>query len=100
MDGVIYHGNMLLPGVTEFVDWLKTEKHKAFLFLTNSSERAPQGSCSRSWHVWGWTVDESHFYTSALSTAAFLQVNSARGAACMLSASRVWSARCMTRALP
>lgn len=22
MDGVIYHGNRLLPGVTEFVDWI------------------------------------------------------------------------------
>mgnify|MGYP002522484154 CR=1 FL=1 len=22
MDGVIYHGNRLLPGVKEFVDWL------------------------------------------------------------------------------
>ncbi len=25
MDGVIYHGNRLLPGVTEFVDWLRKE---------------------------------------------------------------------------
>ena len=41
MDGVIYHGNNLLPGVPEFVDWLKAE-NKAFLFLTNSSERAPR----------------------------------------------------------
>ncbi len=23
MDGVIYHGNLLLPGVREFVDWLE-----------------------------------------------------------------------------
>lgn len=23
MDGVIYHGNVLLPGVAEFVEWLK-----------------------------------------------------------------------------
>ena len=35
MDGVIYHGNKLLPGVKEFVDWLYAEK-KNFLFLTNS----------------------------------------------------------------
>ena len=28
MDGVIYHGNMLLPGVVEFVAWLKKEKKK------------------------------------------------------------------------
>ena len=26
MDGVIYHGNKLLPGVKEFVDWLYAEK--------------------------------------------------------------------------
>jgi len=38
MDGVIYHGNKLLPGVPEFVEWLKKEGKK-FLFLTNSSER-------------------------------------------------------------
>ena len=41
MDGVIYHGNKLLPGVREFVDWLYKEK-KHFLFLTNSSERSPK----------------------------------------------------------
>ena len=41
MDGVIYHGNRLLPGVKEFVDWLYQEK-KHFLFLTNSSERSPK----------------------------------------------------------
>ena len=41
MDGVIYHGNKLLPGVREFVDWLYNEK-KHFLFLTNSSERSPK----------------------------------------------------------
>ena len=32
MDGVIYHGDRLLPGVREFVDWLYAEK-KEFLFL-------------------------------------------------------------------
>ena len=46
MDGVIYHGNRLLPGVKEFVDWMYQEKIN-FLFLTNSSERSPR-SFSRS----------------------------------------------------
>ena len=23
MDGVIYHGNRILPGVVEFIDWLQ-----------------------------------------------------------------------------
>jgi NagD protein len=41
MDGVIYHGNRLLPRVPEFVAWLQREQKK-FLFLTNSSERSPR----------------------------------------------------------
>ena len=41
MDGVIYHGNQILPGVKEFVEWLYRE-NKNFLFLTNSSERSPK----------------------------------------------------------
>ena len=39
MDGVIYHGNKILPGVKEFIEWLQKE-NKRFLFLTNSSERS------------------------------------------------------------
>ena len=39
MDGVIYHGSKILPGVKEFIEWLQKEK-KRFLFLTNSSERS------------------------------------------------------------
>ena len=39
MDGVIYHGDRLLPGVKEFVDWLYRE-NKKFLFLTNASSRS------------------------------------------------------------
>jgi NagD protein len=77
MDGVIYHGNKLLSGVTEFVDWLRKEK-KAFLFLTNSSERAPRELQQKLWRL-GLDVDEDHFYTSALSTAAFLKQQSPRG---------------------
>ena len=74
MDGVIYHGNLLLPGVREFVNWLYQEK-KRFLFLTNSSERSPrelQQKLSRM----GLDVDESHFYTSALATAKFISEQS------------------------
>lgn len=36
MDGVIYRGGSLLPGVKEFVEWLYREG-KSFLFLTNNS---------------------------------------------------------------
>lgn len=70
MDGVIYHGDMLLPGVKEFVAWLYRE-NKKFLFLTNASGRSPK-ELQQKLDRMGMDVDESHFYTSALATAKFL----------------------------
>ena len=71
MDGVIYHGNHLLSGTVDFVDWLNRE-NKKFLFLTNSSERSPKELQQKLARL-GLEVDESHFYTSALATAAFVK---------------------------
>ena len=71
MDGVIYHGDRLLPGVSRFVDWLYRED-KQFLFLTNSSARSPKELQQKLLRM-GLEVDESHFYTSALATADFLK---------------------------
>ncbi len=70
MDGVIYRGNQLLPGVKEFVEWMDREG-KAFLFLTNSSERSPKELKQKLGRM-GLVVGEEHFYTSALATAHFL----------------------------
>jgi len=70
MDGVLYHGNNLLPGAKDFVDWLKSE-NKQFLFLTNSSERS-QKELQQKLERLGIDVGEEHFYTSALATAGFL----------------------------
>lgn len=70
MDGVIYHGNKLLPGVREFVDWLYAN-NKEFLFLTNSSERSPRELQQKLARM-GLEVNEKHFYTSALATAKFI----------------------------
>ncbi len=70
MDGVIYHGEKLLPGAREFVSWLEAEG-KRYLFLTNSSERSPR-ELSQKLARLGLTVGEEHFYTSALATAEFL----------------------------
>lgn len=74
MDGVIYHGNQLLPGVKEFVDWLYRNE-KPFLFLTNSSERSPL-ELQEKLHRLGLDINETHFYTSALATAKFLSSQS------------------------
>lgn len=74
MDGVIYHGNQILPGVKEFVEWLYRE-NKQFLFLTNNSGKTPM-ELSQKLKNMGLDVDESHFYTSALATAKFLSKQS------------------------
>ncbi len=70
MDGVIYHGNRLIPGVKEFIDWMKQEQ-KRYLFLTNSSERS-QMELRLKLRRLGLDVEADHFYTSALATAGFL----------------------------
>lgn len=71
MDGVLYHGNRLIPGAVEFVKWLN-ENNKKFLFLTNSSERSPRELAQKLGRL-GINVSEDHFYTSALATASFLK---------------------------
>lgn len=71
MDGVIYHGNKLLDGVKEFVDWLYSE-NKQFLFLTNASRKTPRELQQKMFRL-GLDISEEHFYTSALATAKFLQ---------------------------
>ena len=70
MDGVIYHGNKILDGVADFVNWL-IENDKKFVFLTNSAERTPH-ELSMKLERMGLNVSASHFYTSAMATAEFL----------------------------
>lgn len=71
MDGVLYHGNLLLPGAKEFVSWLQ-EENKKYLFLTNNSGMTPR-ELKQKLERLGLSVPEEHFYTSALATAKFLR---------------------------
>ena len=70
MDGVIYHGNRVLEGVPEFVNWMK-DSGKKFVFLTNSPEKTPH-ELSMKLKRMGLDVSADNFYTSAMATAAFL----------------------------
>lgn len=79
MDGVIYHGNKLLPGVNEFVSWMENTGKK-YLFLTNASERTPKELHEKLKRL-GINVGEDHFYTSALATASFLASQKPDGSA-------------------
>ena len=79
MDGVIYHGNKILPGTQDFIDWLQ-KTGMPFLFMTNSSERSPR-ELSEKLHRMGIAIEESRFYTSAMATAAFLASQKPGGSA-------------------
>ena len=70
MDGVIYHGNKILDGVADFVNWM-IDNNKKFVFLTNSPEKTPH-ELSMKLDRMGLTVSPDHFYTSAMATAEFL----------------------------
>ena len=70
MDGVIYHGNKLLDGVIEFVEWMNNNDKK-FVFLTNSPERTPH-ELSMKLKRMGLSISADHFFTSAMATADFL----------------------------
>lgn len=71
MDGVIYHGNRILPGAVEFIKWLQ-DNNKEYLFLTNNSGKTPK-ELNQKLERMGVEVTEDHFYTSALATAEFLK---------------------------
>ena len=90
MDGVIYHGSKLLPGVLEFVAWLRKE-NKKFVFLTNSSART-QRELSEKLARMGLKVGESHFYTSARATATFLASQRPGGSAYVIGDAGIISA--------
>ncbi len=70
MDGVIYHGNRILDGVADFINWL-IANNKKFVFLTNSAEKTPH-ELSMKLSRMGLNVGADHFYTSAMATAEFL----------------------------
>ena len=71
MDGVLYHGNRILPGAAEFIRWLQ-ENRKEYLFLTNNSGMTPK-ELQQKLQRMGLEIPEEHFYTSALATAEFLK---------------------------
>lgn len=79
MDGVVYKGSQLVPGADTFVEKLKRGGHK-FLFLTNNSKQTPL-DLRRKMLDLGIELEEKHFYTSALATAAFLNMQNPKGSA-------------------
>jgi NagD protein len=79
MDGVIYHGQSLLPGAREFLEWLKANG-KRYLFLTNNSQLTRE-ELRQKLHRLGVEVEAMSFYTASLATASFLASQEPGGSA-------------------
>ena len=82
MDGVLVHGQRAIPGAPEFVQRLNEGRYK-YLILTNNSRYTPTDFQHRL-QAAGINVDTSHIYSSALSTAAFVQSQKPHGSAYVL----------------
>jgi len=70
MDGVVYGGDLMIPGADEFVARLLSQKIP-FSFMTNNSQRT-RLEAVRKLRKLGIEVTEKHIYTSAMATGKFL----------------------------
>lgn len=70
MDGVIYGGDVLIPGADHFIERL-IEENIPFTFMTNNSQRTPL-EVVRKLRKLGIEVTENHVYTSAMATGKFI----------------------------
>jgi len=70
MDGVVYGGDLMIPGADEFVARLLSQ-NIPFSFMTNNSQRT-RLEAVRKLRKLGIEVTEKHIYTSAMATGKFL----------------------------
>lgn len=82
MDGVIYGGDIMIPGADLFIDRLLKE-NVPFMFMTNNSQRT-RLEAVRKLRKLGINVTENHIYTSAMATAKFLGSQIPNGTAYVL----------------
>src|SRR5688572_14661418 len=82
MDGVVYGGDLMIPGADGFVAKL-LEQEIPFMFMTNNSQRT-RLEAVRKLAKLGIKVTEGHIYTSAMATAKFLASQIPNGTAYVL----------------
>ncbi len=82
MDGVLVHGNRIIPGADTFIQKLRDQKRK-FLLLTNNPVYTPPDLAHRLQAI-GIEITENQIFTSALATALFLQKQRPNGKAFVL----------------
>ncbi len=82
MDGVVYGGDVMIPGADSFIAGL-VKQNIPFCFMTNNSQRTRLETV-RKLKGLGIQVTEKHIYTSAMATAKFLATQMPQGTAYVL----------------
>ncbi|CAN5301362.1 HAD-IIA family hydrolase [soil metagenome] len=82
MDGVVYGGDLIIPGADVFIKSLVSQ-NIPFSFMTNNSQRT-RLEAVRKLHKLGMDVTEKHIYTSAMATGKFLSTQIPSGTAYVL----------------
>lgn len=79
MDGVLVHGNQIIPGAESFINLLKKEQRK-FLILTNNPLYTTRDLAHR-FNVIGLDISSDQIFTSAMATARFIHKQKPNGKA-------------------
>ena len=82
MDGVVYSGDIMIPGADKFIARLLKEGIP-FSFMTNNSQRTRLEAVRKLSRL-GIIVTENHVYTSAMATGNFLASQTPQGTAYVL----------------
>src|SRR3982750_2142232 len=82
MDGVVYGGDIMIPGADKFINGLVKDKIP-FMFMTNNSQRT-RLEAVRKLAKLGIDVTVDHIYTSAMATGKFLSSQIPGGTAYVL----------------
>ncbi|MBZ0298832.1 MAG: haloacid dehalogenase, partial [Anaerolineae bacterium] len=72
MDGVLWHGDVPLPGLHEFFDLLHTRPFP-YILATNNSSRTRQDYVAKLAKMGVPDITPEHIVTSGTATAAYLQ---------------------------
>jgi len=79
MDGVLIHGNKMIPGADEFIQRLK-KKGKKFLVTTNNPSFTP-GDLAHRLKTIGLNIEPEQIFTSAMAAANFVSSQKPQGKA-------------------
>ena len=79
MDGVLIHGNKMIPGADEFIQRLKKKKKK-FLITTNNPSFTP-GDLVHRLKTIGLNIEPEQIFTSAMAAANFVSSQNPQGKA-------------------